>query len=209
MLIFHISISWLLCICLCVPISQAGAASFQIAALSRSSIDNDYDDFALENSQMLPISSQSLNGHNSASRRAGEVLKKEIHQNLTPKNMSKSNPVHLWRFGCTRALIFTQKWLYRPGWHLQKKQKWQNKKIGTIIKKNPVSGRAMVKGKMSHFVAFFVHFDKLIRPHPGPLCPAPPICNHMPILLHVLGYTRPILLAYFHAYFPRKQFHKR
>ena len=28
----------------------------------------------------------------------------------------------------------------------------------------------MVKGKMLHFVAFFVHFDKLIRPHPGPLC---------------------------------------
>ena len=27
----------------------------------------------------------------------------------------------------------------------------------------------MVKGKMLHFVAFFVHFDKLIRPHPGPL----------------------------------------
>ena len=36
-------------------------------------------------------------------------------------------------------------------------------------KKNPVSGRAMVKGKMLHFVAFFVHLDKLIRPHPGPL----------------------------------------
>jgi len=27
----------------------------------------------------------------------------------------------------------------------------------------------MIKGKMLHFVAFFVHFDKLIRPHPGPL----------------------------------------
>ena len=27
----------------------------------------------------------------------------------------------------------------------------------------------MVKGKMLHFVAFFVHCDKLIRPHPGPL----------------------------------------
>ena len=36
-------------------------------------------------------------------------------------------------------------------------------------KKNPVSGKAMVKGKMLHFVAFFVHLDKLIRPHPGPL----------------------------------------
>ena len=44
----------------------------------------------------LLISSQSLNGHNSASRRAREVpKKKENHQNLTPKNMSKSNPVHL------------------------------------------------------------------------------------------------------------------
>ena len=27
--------------------------------------------------------------------------------------MSKSNPVHLWRFGRTTALIFTQKWLNR------------------------------------------------------------------------------------------------
>ena len=27
----------------------------------------------------------------------------------------------------------------------------------------------MVKGKMLHFVAFFVQFDKLGRPHPGPL----------------------------------------
>ena len=56
-----------------------------------------------------------------------------------------------------------------------KKQKWP--KIiffGTIINKNPVSGRAMVKGKMLHFVAFFVHFDKLIRPHPGPLWGVPP-----------------------------------
>ena len=32
------------------------------------------------------------------------ILKKENHQNLTPKIMSKSNPVHLWRFGRTRAL---------------------------------------------------------------------------------------------------------
>ena len=35
--------------------------------------------------------------------------------------------------------------------------------------KNPVSGRAMVRGKMLHFVAFFVHFEKFILPHPGPL----------------------------------------
>ena len=89
--------------------------------------------------------------------------------------MSKSNPVHLWRFGCTRALIFTQKWLYRPGWHLQKNKNVHKKKLGGLSsKKNPVSGRAMGKGKMLHFVAFFVHFDKLIRPHPGPLCPPPP-----------------------------------
>ena len=27
----------------------------------------------------------------------------------------------------------------------------------------------MVKGKILHFVAFLVQFDKLIRPHPGPL----------------------------------------
>ena len=37
----------------------------------------------------------------------------------------------------------------------------------------------MVKGKMSHFVAFFVHFDKLIRPHPGPLCPRSFSENHI------------------------------
>ena len=83
--------------------------------------------------------------------------------------MSKSNPVHLWRFGCTRALIFTQKWLNRLGWHLQKKMATNNIFWDHYQKKNPVSGRAMVKGKMLHFVAFFVHFDKLIRPHPGPL----------------------------------------
>ena len=74
----------MLCICLCVPFSQAGAATFQIAAVSRSSIDDDYDNFALENSQMLPIPYQSLNGANSASRRAREVLKKE--------NLSEFNP---------------------------------------------------------------------------------------------------------------------
>ena len=54
--------------------------------------------------QMLPISSQSLNGANSAARRAAEGLEKLNHQNLTPKIMSKSNPVHLWRFGRTKAL---------------------------------------------------------------------------------------------------------
>ena len=46
-------------------------------------------------------------------RRAREGSKNEIHQNLTPKKMSKSNQVHLWRFGRTGALIFTQKWLNR------------------------------------------------------------------------------------------------
>ena len=46
-------------------------------------------------------------------RRAREGSKNEIHQNLTPKKMSKSNQVHLWRFGRTGALIFTQKWLIR------------------------------------------------------------------------------------------------
>ena len=38
--------------------------------------------------QMLPISSQSLNGTNLASRRAREVYEKENHQNLTSKIMS-------------------------------------------------------------------------------------------------------------------------
>ena len=46
-------------------------------------------------------------------RRAREGSKNEIHQNLTPKKMSKSNQVHLWRFGRTGALIFTQNWLNR------------------------------------------------------------------------------------------------
>ena len=40
----------------------------------------------------------------------------------------------------------------------------KNQFFGTIIQKNPVLGKAMVRGKMSHFVAFFVHFDKLIQP---------------------------------------------
>ena len=43
--------------------------------------------------------------------------------------------------------------------------------------KNPVSGKAMVKGKMLHFVAFFVHFYKLIRPHPGPLWGGTPLTD--------------------------------
>ena len=60
-------------------------------------------------------------------------------------------------------------WLNRPVTP-SKKQKWPKMIfLGILSKKNPVSGRAMVKGKMLHFVAFFVHFDKSIRPHPGPL----------------------------------------
>ena len=52
----------------------------------------------------------------------------------------------------------------------KKKQKWPKIIfLGTIINEISASGRGMVRGKMSHFVAFFVHFDKLIRPHPGPL----------------------------------------
>ena len=31
----------------------------------------------------------------------------------------------------------------------------------------------MFKGLLSLFVSFFVHFQKLIRPYPGPLCPPP------------------------------------
>ena len=51
-----------------------------------------------------------------------------------------------------------------------KKQKWPKIIfLGTIINEILASGRGMVRGKMLHFVAFFVHFDKLIRPHPGPL----------------------------------------
>ena len=47
-------------------------------------------------SQMSPISYQSLNGAISASKRATEGLnKKGNHQNLTPKKLSKSNPVLL------------------------------------------------------------------------------------------------------------------
>ena len=53
--------------------------------------------------------------------------------------------------------------------NLQKTKMAKNHFLGTVIKKISDSGRAMVRGKMSHFVAFFVHFDKLIRPHPGPL----------------------------------------
>ena len=49
---------------------------------------------------------ETLNRHNSASRRAKEGSKKKgNHQNLTPEIMNKSNPVQLYRFGCTSALI--------------------------------------------------------------------------------------------------------
>ena len=51
-----------------------------------------------------------------------------------------------------------------------KKQKWPKLIfLGTIINEIPASGRGMVRGKMLHFVAFFVNFDKLIRRPPGPL----------------------------------------
>ena len=53
----------------------------------------------LENSQMLPISSQSLNGANSASRRAREVPKKGKSLEFNPKNYEqvKSSPsVKVW-----------------------------------------------------------------------------------------------------------------
>ena len=39
----------------------------------------------------------------------------------------------------------------------------------------------MFKGLMSLFVSFFVHFQKLIRPYPGPLCPPPPF-NYGPYI---------------------------
>ena len=52
----------------------------------------------------------------------------------------------------------------------KKKQKWPKIIfLGTIINEISASGRGMVRGKMLHFVAFFVHFDKLIRRPPGPL----------------------------------------
>ena len=54
------------------------------------------------------------------------------------------------------------------------KKKWPKIIFLGTINEIPASGRGMVRGKMLHFVAFFVHFDKLIRPHPGPLCPSPP-----------------------------------
>ena len=41
---------------------------------------------------------QSLNGLNRLPKGLKGLKKKEIHLNWTPKNMSKSNPVHLWRF---------------------------------------------------------------------------------------------------------------
>ena len=40
--------------------------------------------------------------------------------------------------------------------------------------KNSVFGKALFRVKMSHFVSFFVHFEKLIRRPPGPLCQPPP-----------------------------------
>ena len=56
---------------------------------------------------------------------------------------------------------------------ITKPQKKQNGRksffLGLLSKITLVSGRVMVRGKMLYFVAFFVHFDKLIRPHPGPL----------------------------------------
>ena len=42
---------------------------------------------------------------------------------------------------------------------------------GLSLKIILVLGKAMFKVLLPHFAWFFVHFDKLIRPHPGPLCP--------------------------------------
>ena len=47
------------------------------------------------NFSMSPNSYQSLNGATSGSRGPREEVKKENHPNLTPKIMSRSNPVHL------------------------------------------------------------------------------------------------------------------
>ena len=63
---------------------QAGAVNCQITALCGWSSDDDYRD-----SQMLPISYQSLNGANLASRMA-RGLKKENHQNLILETSSRS-----------------------------------------------------------------------------------------------------------------------
>ena len=70
--------------------------------------------------------------------------------------MSKSNPVHLWRFDLTRALIFTQKLLNRvtPS---KNKNGQESNFLGLSSKKNPVSGRAMVRDITMHFDALFVH----------------------------------------------------
>ena len=65
-------------------------------------------------------------------------------------------------------------------WHLlapiAQSNPWQGQKWPKInflgLSLNIVSdlGEALFRVKMSHFVSFFVHFEKLIRRPPGPLC---------------------------------------
>ena len=59
-------------------------------------------------------------------------------------------------------------------WQGQKwKNGWKSFFWGLSLKSFPVLGKAIFRVKMSHFVWFFMHFDKLIRRPLGPLCPLP------------------------------------
>ena len=87
-----------------------------------------------------------------------------------------------------------------------KKKNGQKSIFWDYHKKNPVSGRAMVRGKMLHFVAFFVHFDKLIRPHPGPLCPPPFFCLIFPNIPNCILEVYPAYISALRVYFSHNGF---
>ena len=102
--------------------------------------------------------------------------------------MSKSNPVHLWRFGRTRALIFTQKWLnrakigvlhgtpkifLRPNKSVSRVLKTQLSKINWTIK-------SISSGLVTRRLYFLKKYDTKWPKFPP--CRNWPICDHLSLL---------------------------
>ena len=141
-----------------LPLPEAELAPFKdwAKSSSSSSLDHPHNRAIRKVMIMMTILPNLWRGLTRLPEGLERFQKKENHQNLTPKIMSKSNPVHLWRFGRTRALIFTQKLLNRvtPS---KNKNGQESNFLGLSSKKNPVSGRAMVRDITMHFDALFVH----------------------------------------------------
>ena len=102
--------------------------------------------------------------------------------------MSKSNPVHLWRFGRTRALIFTQKWLNRAKIGVlhgtPKKFLRPNKSVSRVLK-TPLSKinwtiKSISSGLVTRRLYFLKKYDTKWPKFPP--CRNWPICDHLSLL---------------------------